>query len=125
MATTVYFVKACPEASTSCTETLIPSNYAIQGRVYLLNAEPGEYRPVAADYPTAVYYGIGTSHGVNVTYLPDALARTATVQVQPGRLADADTTVSGALIQSRRHWGVAALRAEEAYVNTLDPQVMA
>jgi hypothetical protein len=80
---------------------------------------------VAADYTTAVYYGIGTSHGVNVTYLPDALARTATVQVQPGRLADAGTTVSGALIQSRRHWGVAALRAEEAYVNTLDPQVMA
>ena len=89
VATTVYFVKACPEAPTSCTETLIPSNYAIQGRVYLLNAEPGEYRPVAADYTTAVYYGIGTSHGVNVTYLPDALARTATVQVQPGRLADA------------------------------------
>lgn len=28
-------------------------------------------------------------------------------------------------IQSARHWGVAALRSEEAYVNTLDPQVMA
>jgi hypothetical protein len=29
------------------------------------------------------------------------------------------------MLDSTRHWGVAALRLEEAYVNTLDPQVMA
>lgn len=29
------------------------------------------------------------------------------------------------MLDLARHWGVAALRLEEAYVNTLGPQVMA
>jgi len=37
---------------------------------------------------------------------------------------DGDSKPVG-LLQFLRHWGVAALRLEEAYVNTLDPQVMA
>lgn len=89
MATIVYFVKACPPPSPPCEEKLIPSNHESQGRVYLLNAEPGEYWPVAAAYQTAVFYGIGAAHAVNIAYLPDAAAREAAVQVLPGRIADA------------------------------------
>lgn len=88
-ATTVYFVKTCRPPGPPCDEKLIPSNHESEGRVYLLNAEPGEYRPVAAAYQTAVYYGVGTAHVVNIAYLPDALVREAGVQVQAGRLADA------------------------------------
>lgn len=89
VATTVYFVKDCVAAGPPCSERLIPSNHERQGRVYLLNAEPGNYRPVAASYETAVYYGIGTVPVVNIAYLPDALVRAAGVQVQAGRLSDA------------------------------------
>lgn len=89
VATTVYFVKDCPPSDPPCDEKLIPSNYESQGRVYLLNAEPGEYRPVAAAYETAVYYVIGASQVVNIVYLPDALVSNTGVQVQAGRLSDA------------------------------------
>ena len=89
VATTVYFVKDCPPSDPPCDEKLIPSNHESGGRVYLLNAEPGEYRPVAAAYETAVYYVIGASHVVNVVYFPDALVSDTGVQVQAGRLSDA------------------------------------
>ena len=89
VATTVYFVKDCPPSDSPCDEKLIPSNHESQGRVYLLDAEPGEYRPVAAAYKTAVYYGIGSVHYVNIVYLPDALVSNTGVQVEAGRVSDA------------------------------------
>lgn len=106
-ATTVFFVKVCPPSGLPCVEKLIPSNHESQGRVYLVNAEPGEYRPVAAAYQTAVFYGIGAAHVVNIAYLPDAAAREAAVQVLPGRIADAG------------HYRVHAV--EEVCPDTADP----
>lgn len=89
VATTVYFVKACTQPGTPCEERLIPSNHERNGRVYLLNAEPGEYRPVAASFESVRTVLLVTSRGVAITYLPDSLAREASVEVQPGRLVDA------------------------------------
>jgi hypothetical protein len=89
VATTVYFVKDCPPSDPPCDEKLIPSNHENHGRVYLLNAEPGEYRPVAAAYQSAVYYVVGSAHVVNVVYFPDDLVSNAGVQVQAGRMSDA------------------------------------
>lgn len=88
-ASTVYFVKDCPPSDPPCDEKLIPSNLESQGRVYLLDAAPGVYRPVAAAYETAVYYVIGASHVVNIVYLPDAFVSSTGVQVQSGQLSDA------------------------------------
>lgn len=106
-ATTVYFVKACPPAGPPCEEKLIASNHEKLGRVYLLNAEPGDYRPVAAAYQTAVFYGIGAAHIVNIAYLSDTAAREAAVKVLPGRIADAG------------HFRVRAV--EEVCPDTADP----
>ena len=89
VATAVYFVKDCPPSDPPCDDRLIPSNHESRGRVYLLNAEPGEYRPVAAAYQSDVYYVIGAAHVVNVVYFPDALVSSSGVQVQAGRLSDA------------------------------------
>lgn len=73
-ADTVYFIKRCP-ASGPCDDRLIPSNYAKDGRVYLLNAEPGEYRAVLAAFES----GVPGDRSIYFAYFPESLvARSAT-----------------------------------------------
>lgn len=80
----VYFVKSCSDSDRNCDDSrLITSNYAKEGRVYLLNADPGEYRAVAVAFESGVF---GDS-SLYFTYLPKSLTNESAVQVQPRHLA--------------------------------------
>lgn len=80
----VYFVKDCPNSSESC-DRLFSSNYAKDGRVYLLNAEPGEYRAVA----TAFESGMFGDSSLYFAYFPSQLSIDSATRVHPRHLADA------------------------------------
>jgi hypothetical protein len=81
----VYFVKSCSDSDKTCNGYLITSNYAKEGRVYLLNAEPGEYRAVAVAFESGVF----GDNSLYLTYLPSSLTNESAVQVLPRRLANA------------------------------------
>ena len=79
-----FFVRSCPaDAGSACEERLTGSNYGKDGRLYLLNAEPGEYRAVAALFRS----GAPGDHNLYFAYFPAAMAEAATVQVRPGQIA--------------------------------------
>lgn len=79
----VYFVKNCLEKSEQCDNRLIASNYAKEGRIYLLNATPGEYRAVAAAFDA----GIPGDDNLYFTYFPNSLINSASIQAAPNSLA--------------------------------------
>lgn len=64
----LYFVKRCV-ANEPCEDHLISSNFAKDGRVYLLNAEPGEYLAVAAAFESGM---LGDS-SIYFAYFPASL----------------------------------------------------
>lgn len=76
----VFFAKRC-EANTVCDERLLRSNYAKEGRIYLLNAEPGDYVVVAAVVDT----GLFGDHYLNITYFSQSLINSSAVPLSgPG-----------------------------------------
>lgn len=80
----VYFVKNCVEGvGGQCDERLIASSYAKEGRVYLLNVPPGEYRAVATSFMS----GVWGDNGLYFAYFPSALAKDSTIRVGPRQLA--------------------------------------
>lgn len=81
-ADTVYFVKRCP-AEASCEERLVASNYAKDGRVYLLNAEPGEYLAVAAAFESGMF----ADSSLYFTYFPPSLIKASAITVKVGGFA--------------------------------------
>lgn len=79
-----FFVRRCAaDAGAACTERLVASNYGKDGRLYLLNAEPGEYRAVAAAFRS----GAPGDRSLYFAYFPAAMREAATVRVDPGQLA--------------------------------------
>lgn len=78
----VYFIKECSDSNEKCFEHLISSNYAKDGRIYLLNAEPGSYMVVAA----ATWSGIWGDPNVGITYLPNSLIQSSKIQVHQGQI---------------------------------------
>jgi len=79
-----FFVRRCAaDAGAACTERLVASNYGKDGRLYLLNAEPGEYRAVAAAFRS----GAPGDRSLYFAYLPAAMREAATVRVDPGQFA--------------------------------------
>lgn len=80
----VYFARSC-EVSEHCDKKLYASNYATDGRVYLLNAAPGVYEAVAAAYAWA-----GVAY---IAYFPEDLIRQTRVRVEKGQFAYAGTYV--------------------------------
>ena len=78
----VYFVKRC-QANESCEERLIPSNYAKDGRVYLLNAEPGEYQAVAAAFES----GMLGDRSIYFAYFPAAMVDASVTAITARGLA--------------------------------------
>lgn len=81
----VYFVKNCLEPVERCDDRLLASNFAKDGRIYLLNAEPGKYRAVAAAFES----GVLGDNSLYFTYFPGSLTNETVVDVWPGRLANA------------------------------------
>lgn len=75
----IYFVRRC-QANETCDDRLIPSSYGKDGRVYLLNAEPGEYLAVA----TAFESGMLGDRSIYFAYFPDALANASAVTLKRG-----------------------------------------
>ena len=73
----VYFVKRCP-ADEACEERLIPSNYAKEGRVYLLNAEPGDYLAVAAAFES----GMLGDNSLYFAYFPASLINASATAIR-------------------------------------------
>ncbi len=78
----VYFVRSCPAAE-ACAETLQASHFAKDGRAYLLNAQPGEYRAVAAAFES----GVPGDNSVYFAYFPAALASATTTPLAAGEWA--------------------------------------
>ncbi|HWI15563.1 MAG TPA: hypothetical protein VNT02_14960 [Burkholderiales bacterium] len=78
----VYFVKL-DGASIPLTDQIIASNYAKEGRVYLLNATPGEYAAVAASFTMPDLFRTLTY----TAYFPRDLAQLTRVTVHKGHLA--------------------------------------
>lgn len=91
-ADTIYFVRGCPDAEENCGSQFVRSNYAKDGRIYLLNAEPGEYMAVAA----AVDINVLGDHSVYFVYFPGTLAEKTKIKVRPGRLENAGNYVVSA-----------------------------
>ncbi|MBS1132121.1 MAG: hypothetical protein H6R16_3123 [Proteobacteria bacterium] len=81
-ADTVYFVKRCPSEAL-CEERLITSNFAKDGRVYLLNAEPGEYQAVAAAFESGMF---GDS-SIYFAYFPASLVKASATAITAGGFA--------------------------------------
>lgn len=81
-ADTIYFVKRCL-ARNGCDEKLIASNYSKEGRVYWLNAEPGEYLAVAAAFESGMVGDIS----LYFAYFPEALSVASTVEIRPGHFS--------------------------------------
>lgn len=81
----VYFVRVCVDADATCDDCLIASTFAKEGRAYLLNAAPGEYRAVAVAFDS----GLPGDHSVYFTYLTGALSNDTVVHVRPRTLVDA------------------------------------
>lgn len=79
----VYFVKSCPDSNERCDDSLLTSNYSKDGRIYLLNAEPGEYRAVAAAFES----GLFGDNSLYFTYFPSSLVNDSATQVHPRHLA--------------------------------------
>lgn len=76
----VYFVRKCP-ANETCEEKLLPSDYAKDGRVYLLNVAPGEYRAVAAAFES----GMLGDNSLYFAYFPESLRNNSAIIVRtPG-----------------------------------------
>lgn len=88
-ADTVYFVRQCDAAAPDCDGRLLASNFASDGRVYLLNAAPGNYQPVVAAFGS----GMPGDNSLYFTYFPAALTTTGSVRVRPGQLAYAGSYV--------------------------------
>jgi hypothetical protein len=95
----VYFVRMDASGKFSG-EQVIPSNYASDGYVFLLNAEPGTYAAVASQKTATSSAGMGApvgggfSAGVGVTitvdmvtYMPEAVITHTIVDVKPGTAA--------------------------------------
>ncbi len=81
-----YFVRSCATgAGEACEERLTGSNYGKDGRLYLLNAEPGEYRAVAAVFRS----GMPGDRSLYFVYFPRAMADASKVQVRPGQFVHA------------------------------------
>lgn len=78
-----FFVRSCPDASAACEERPIVSNYGKDGRLYLLNVEPGEYRAVAAAFRS----GAPGDQSLYFAYFPSAMTDASKVQVRPGQFA--------------------------------------
>ena len=79
----LYFLRDCSDADRACDAALITSSYATEGRVYLLNAEPGSYRAVAAMFRS----GLAGDPSLYFVYFPQALVEATRVSLQPGRFA--------------------------------------
>lgn len=110
----VYFVRNCPPAPEGCEDHLIPSNYAKDGRVYLLNAPPGDYRAVA----TAFESGVFGDNSLYFAYLPNSLVNASSSRVQSGNL-----TYAGSYLVSASH-GVCPENAEPdqlKYAEMIEP----
>lgn len=78
----VYFVKSCSDVPSRCDDHLITSNYAKEGRVYLLNVPPGEYHAVAAAFESGVF----GDTSLYFAYFPSSLVNESSLQVVPRRL---------------------------------------
>lgn len=78
----VYFIKRCA-ADALCDDRLVASNYAKDGRVYLLNAEPGEYLAVLAAFTS----GMPGDNSLYFAYFPAALSNSSATTVHTGGLA--------------------------------------
>lgn len=79
----VFFERSCEDGQAECTQPLIDSSYGKDGRVYLLNAAPGDYRAVAAMFQT----GMPGDSSLYFVYFPRALAEATRVRVNAGELA--------------------------------------
>lgn len=77
-----YFVKRCP-ANEACDERLILSSYGKDGRIYLLNAEPGEYGAVAVAFES----GMPGDKSLYFAYFPDALTKASVTPIKGKGLA--------------------------------------
>lgn len=104
-ADTVYFQRRCPEAR-ECDRQLHASNHATRGRLYWLNALPGDYVAVAASFTVL---GHPTLY---VTYFPDELVRQTSVRISEGSFAYAGTYVLGTRI------GICPAHADQTQVET-------
>ena len=82
-ADTIYFAKGCSKSDDKCAEQLVVSNYSNGGRVYLLNADPGEYKPVAAAFES----GMLGDKSIYFAYFPEAMTAASMVIVQKGKFA--------------------------------------
>jgi len=80
----VYFASSCKSITTGCDEKLYPSNFAKDGRIYLLNAPPGVYEAVASIYLWGVAY---------IAYFPQKLVAQTRAKVEKGTFAYAGTYV--------------------------------
>lgn len=88
-ADTIFFIRACDGAGIGCEQPLIGSSYARDGRIYLLNAPPGDYRAVAAMF----YSGTPGDKSLYFAYFPEALSTATRVRLRPGTLAYAGSYV--------------------------------
>lgn len=91
----VYFARV-GESGDLSVATLIPSNYATDGYVFLLNAVPGTYAAVVAASSTesdaTVYDGqaapaAGPHELDELTYLPELVVSHTVIRVEPGTAA--------------------------------------
>jgi len=93
----VFFVRIDDEGGITQNQ-VIPSNYAIDGRIYLLNAKPGKYAAVAAfrsqagsPFAPAAQPGFSVSVSVGrtgyTTYFSKELIEATTVDVGRGEIA--------------------------------------
>ncbi|MCX7997443.1 MAG: hypothetical protein N3A69_00640 [Leptospiraceae bacterium] len=101
----IYFLKVDPKKPLTSSNEVVVSNYAIEERVYYLNAPVGTYVPIAATYTNKVTpFGAAPSSSstkagsgtVTVTYtpkdtdalffFPEEIAKIATIQVEKGKL---------------------------------------
>jgi hypothetical protein len=110
-----FFVRSCTtDTRATCKERLTNSNYGKDGRLYLLNAEPGEYRAVAAAFRS----GTPGDQSLYFAYFPSAMADASKVQVRPGQFVYAGSYRLSAFL------GLCPDKAEPAqlkYAEMLEP----
>ncbi len=82
----VYFAKACADQE-RCEETVYASNYAKDGRVYWLNAPPGDYVAIAASF------AVLNAPDTYITYFPKKLINLTRVNVEMGKFVYAGNYV--------------------------------
>lgn len=87
----VYFTKVCADRK-QCDTTVYSSNYARDGRVYWLNAPPGNYAAIAASF------SVLNAPDVYIVYFPQKLIDLAQVHPEAGKLVYAGDYVLGSSI---------------------------